>query len=92
LQQSGRRRGAAKPSRDNTPNGNARNCNARMKRLSGNETLAMGEDTQMVERLKVLGSLPYKTTPDGFKARVVADIERWSALVNEAGVKRIGAQ
>ncbi|HWE15879.1 MAG TPA: tripartite tricarboxylate transporter substrate binding protein [Hyphomicrobiaceae bacterium] len=62
-----------------------------VKRLNG-ETVDMGEDAQMIERLKVLGSLPYKSTPDGFKARVVADIERWTALVKEAGIKRIGAQ
>ncbi len=62
-----------------------------VKRLNA-ETVAMGEDAQMIERFKVLGSLPFKSTPDGFKARVTADIERWTALVKEAGIKRIGAQ
>lgn len=62
-----------------------------MKRLNA-ETVAMAEDAQMVERFKGLGSLPYASTPDGFKARVVADIERFTKLVNDAGIKRISSQ
>jgi tripartite-type tricarboxylate transporter receptor subunit TctC len=62
-----------------------------VKRLNA-ETVAMTEDPQMVERLKVLGSLPFASTPEGFKERVAADIDRWTKLVKEAGIKRIGAQ
>jgi tripartite-type tricarboxylate transporter receptor subunit TctC len=60
-----------------------------VKRLNA-ETVAMAEDAQMVERFKALGSLPVATTPEGFKARVVADIERFTKLVKDAGIKRIG--
>jgi tripartite-type tricarboxylate transporter receptor subunit TctC len=41
---------------------------------------------------KVLGSLPYASTPEGFKERMAADIDRWTKLVKEVGIKRIGAQ
>jgi tripartite-type tricarboxylate transporter receptor subunit TctC len=56
------------------------------------ETVAMAEDAQMTERFKVLGSLPFASTPEGFKKRIVADIDRFTKLVNEAGIKRIGAK
>jgi tripartite-type tricarboxylate transporter receptor subunit TctC len=62
-----------------------------VKRLNA-ETVAMTEDTQMIERFKVLGSLPFASTPEGFKARMATDIERWTKLVKDAGIKRIGAQ
>jgi tripartite-type tricarboxylate transporter receptor subunit TctC len=62
-----------------------------VKRLNG-ETVAMAEDAQMIERFKLLGSLPFASTPDGFKARIAADIDRFTKLMQEAGIKRIGAQ
>jgi tripartite-type tricarboxylate transporter receptor subunit TctC len=62
-----------------------------VKRLNA-ETVAMSDDAQMIERFKVLGSLPFKSTPDGFKEHVAADIDRWTKLVQEVGIKRIGAQ
>jgi tripartite-type tricarboxylate transporter receptor subunit TctC len=62
-----------------------------VKRLNA-ETVAMTEDAQLVERFRVLGSQPFATTPDGFKARIVADIERFTKLVKDAGIQRIGGQ
>jgi tripartite-type tricarboxylate transporter receptor subunit TctC len=62
-----------------------------VKRLNA-ETVAMTEDAQMIERFKVLGSLPYASTPEGFKERVAADVDRWTKLVKDVGIKRIGAQ
>jgi tripartite-type tricarboxylate transporter receptor subunit TctC len=62
-----------------------------VKRLNA-ETVAMTEDAQMIERFKVLGSLPYPSTPEAFKERVAADIDRWTKLVKIVGIKRIGAQ
>jgi tripartite-type tricarboxylate transporter receptor subunit TctC len=62
-----------------------------VKRLNA-ETVAMTEDAQMIERFKVLGSLPLASTPEGFRERVTADIKKWNALVDEVGIKRIGAQ
>jgi tripartite-type tricarboxylate transporter receptor subunit TctC len=62
-----------------------------VKRLNA-ETVAMADDAPMVEKLKVLGSLPNPSTPDGFKERVVSDIKRWNALVDQVGLKRIGAK
>jgi len=62
-----------------------------VKRLNA-ETVAMTEDAQMTERFKALGSLPFARTPDGFKARIAADIERFTKLVKKAGIKRISGQ
>jgi tripartite-type tricarboxylate transporter receptor subunit TctC len=62
-----------------------------VKRLN-DETVAMTKDAQMIERFKVLGSLPYASTPEGFKERMATDIDRFTKLVKEAGIKRIGAQ
>jgi tripartite-type tricarboxylate transporter receptor subunit TctC len=46
----------------------------------------------MLERFKVLGSLPYAGTPEAFKERIARDIDQFTKLVKEAGIKRIGAQ
>jgi tripartite-type tricarboxylate transporter receptor subunit TctC len=62
-----------------------------VKRLNA-ETVAMTEDAQMLERFKVLGSLPYAGTPEAFKQRIARDIDQFTKLVKEAGIKRIGAQ
>jgi len=51
------------------------------------ETVSMTEDPQTVEKLKMLGSLPLSSTPEGFKARVAADIMRWTRIVADAGIK-----
>jgi tripartite-type tricarboxylate transporter receptor subunit TctC len=58
-----------------------------VKRLNA-ETVSMTTDPQTVEKLKVLGSTPLSSTPEGFKERVASDIQRWKKLVADAGIKR----
>jgi tripartite-type tricarboxylate transporter receptor subunit TctC len=58
-----------------------------VKRL-GAATVAMVEEPQTIERLRVLGSAPLSSTPQGFKERVATDITRWTRLVTDVGIKR----
>jgi tripartite-type tricarboxylate transporter receptor subunit TctC len=58
-----------------------------VKRLNA-ETVAMTEDPQTVEKLKVLGSTPLSSTPEGFRERVASDIKRWKKLVVDAGIRK----
>ena len=62
-----------------------------VKRLNA-ATVAMVKEPQTIERLRVLGSAPLSSTPEGFKERVAADITRWTKLVTDVGIKRFGAQ
>jgi len=61
-----------------------------VKRLNA-ATVAMVKEPQTIERLRVLGSAPLSSTPEGFKERVAADIKRWTKLVTDVGIKRFGA-
>ena len=54
----------------------------------GAATVAMVEEPQTIERLRVLGSAPLSSTPQGFKERVANDITRWTKLVTDVGIKR----
>jgi tripartite-type tricarboxylate transporter receptor subunit TctC len=58
-----------------------------LKRLNA-ETVSMTGDRQTVEKLKLLGSLPLSSTPEGFRERVASDIKRWSKIVADAGIKQ----
>ena len=58
-----------------------------VKRLAA-ATVAMVEEPQTIERLRVLGSAPLSSTPQGFKERVATDITRWTRLVTDVGIKR----
>jgi tripartite-type tricarboxylate transporter receptor subunit TctC len=51
------------------------------------ETVSMTQDPETVEKLKLLGSIPLSSTPQGFKERVASDIRRWSKIVVDAGIK-----
>jgi tripartite-type tricarboxylate transporter receptor subunit TctC len=55
-------------------------------------TVAMLKEPETIERLRVLGSVPLSSTPQGFKQRVAADIARWTKLVTDVGIKRFDAQ
>ena len=57
-----------------------------VKRLNA-ETVSMTGDPATVEKLKILGSLPLSSAPEGFKARVASDIQRWSKIVVDAGIR-----
>jgi tripartite-type tricarboxylate transporter receptor subunit TctC len=62
-----------------------------VKRLNA-ATVAMTKEPETVEKLRVLGSAPLSSTPEGFKERVAADIRRWTKLVTDVGIKRFAAQ
>jgi tripartite-type tricarboxylate transporter receptor subunit TctC len=51
------------------------------------ETVSMTQDPETVGKLKLLGSMPLSSTPQGFKERVASDIKRWSKIVVDAGIK-----
>ena len=55
-------------------------------------TIAMLKEPATIDRLRVLGSTPLSSTPQGFKERVAADIARWTKLVSDVGIKRFDAQ
>jgi tripartite-type tricarboxylate transporter receptor subunit TctC len=55
-------------------------------------TVAMVKEPETVEKLRILGSAPLSSTPEGFKERVAADIKRWTKLVTDVGIKRFAAQ
>jgi len=52
----------------------------------------MIKEPKTIERLRVLGSAPISSTPEGFKERVAADITKWTKLVTDVGIKRFDAQ
>ncbi len=61
-----------------------------VKRLQA-ELNALVEEPETIEKFRVLGSLPLASTPEGFKQRVAADVGRWTKVVADAGIKRVGA-
>ena len=48
------------------------------------------EEPEVIEKLRVLGTLPLASTPECFKQRVAADVGKWSKVVTDAGIKRVG--
>ena len=54
------------------------------------ELTALVEEPEVIEKFRVLGSLPLASTPEGFKQRVAADVGRWTKVVTDAGIKRVG--
>lgn len=55
-------------------------------------TVAMLKEPGTIEKLRVLGSVALSSTPEGFKERVAGDIKRWSKLVTDVGIKKLGSQ
>jgi tripartite-type tricarboxylate transporter receptor subunit TctC len=43
----------------------------------------------VIERIRGIGNVPHPTSPNEFKNRVIADIEKWSAVVDTANIERI---
>jgi tripartite-type tricarboxylate transporter receptor subunit TctC len=62
-----------------------------VKRLHS-EIAAIMQEPEVIGKLRVLGTLPLASTPEGFKQRVAADVAKWSKVVNDAGIKRVGAE
>jgi tripartite-type tricarboxylate transporter receptor subunit TctC len=57
-------------------------------RLNAEVTGILREPT-VVERLRALGNEPRPTSPEEFKARMAADIAKWTAVVDGGGFERI---
>ena len=56
------------------------------------EITAILADPKVLDRFKALGNVPAPTAPDGFKARVKADIAKWTRVVADAGIPRVRIQ
>jgi tripartite-type tricarboxylate transporter receptor subunit TctC len=54
--------------------------------------MALLGEAVVAEKLRGLGNVPFPTTPDAFKARVAADVAKWTKVAADAGLKRTGAQ
>jgi len=61
-----------------------------VKRLNAEITEVLKEP-ELIAKYYALGALPLSSTPEGFKERVATDIAKWSKVVADAGIKRIGA-
>jgi tripartite-type tricarboxylate transporter receptor subunit TctC len=55
------------------------------------ETTALLGDAAVNERLRALGNIPAPTTTTGFRERVAADIAKWSKVVADASIQRLGS-
>ena len=47
------------------------------------------KEPAVMERLRALGNEPKPTSPEEFKARMAADIAKWTAVVDGASFERI---
>jgi tripartite-type tricarboxylate transporter receptor subunit TctC len=47
------------------------------------------QDPATVERLHAIGNEPRHSTPEELKARMIADIAKWTAVVDSANFERI---
>ena len=54
------------------------------------EIAAVLQEPELIEKYRKLGTLPLASTPEGFKQRVAADIAKWTKVVAEVGIKRVG--
>jgi tripartite-type tricarboxylate transporter receptor subunit TctC len=53
------------------------------------EVVAILKEPAVVERLRALGNEPRPCTPEEFKARMAADIAKWTAVVDNSNFERI---
>jgi tripartite-type tricarboxylate transporter receptor subunit TctC len=51
--------------------------------------VAILKEPTVVERLHAIGNEPKPTSPQEFKARLQADIAKWTAVVEAANFERI---
>jgi tripartite-type tricarboxylate transporter receptor subunit TctC len=54
------------------------------------ELRALVADPAMAERIRALGSEPASGPPEQFKALIAADIARWTKVVADANIERVG--
>jgi tripartite-type tricarboxylate transporter receptor subunit TctC len=53
------------------------------------EVVAILKEPTVIERLRALGNEPRPTTPEEFKARMQADVAKWTAVVDGMNFERI---
>jgi tripartite-type tricarboxylate transporter receptor subunit TctC len=53
------------------------------------EVVGILKEPSVIERLRALGNEPRPTTPEQFKARMEADIAKWTAVVDSMSFERI---
>ena len=53
------------------------------------EVTSLLADPKLLDRFKALGNVPSPTSQAGFKARVNADIAKWTRVITEAGIARV---
>ena len=53
------------------------------------EVAGLLAEPETVERIKSVGNLPSPSSPDAFKARIAADIDKWTKVVDAANIERI---
>ena len=46
-------------------------------------------EPDVITRLRALGADMVPTTPEGFKARVVDDVAKWTKVVNDANIPKV---
>lgn len=54
------------------------------------EINAVVAEPAMIERIRATGAEPKSGTPDDFKSRIATDYARWTKVVAEAGIEKIG--
>ena len=50
--------------------------------------LAPRTQPETIEKLRLIGSAPLSSTPEGFKERVAYDIKRWTKLTADVGIPK----
>jgi tripartite-type tricarboxylate transporter receptor subunit TctC len=53
------------------------------------EIAAILAEQSVFERLRALGNDPRSSSPDEFRARVIADVGRWTSVVGDANIERL---
>ena len=61
-----------------------------VKRLQTELNALVGEP-EVIEKYRVVGTLPLASTPEGFRQRVATDVGKWTKVVADAGIKRVGS-
>ena len=61
---------------------------SRLPRINA-EVVAILKETDVIAKLRTFGNEPKPTTPMEFKARMVADVAKWTAVVESTNFERI---
>jgi tripartite-type tricarboxylate transporter receptor subunit TctC len=53
------------------------------------EVAAILAEPATIERIRLVGNDPSPSSPEAFKARIAADIDKWTRVVDAARIERI---